>query len=51
MPRSSSVEFRNDQLYGVNQSTRVPAGLILMKLFPKLRPPVSPLNDPLPVSA
>ena len=28
-----------------------PAGLTLMKLFPKFRPPVSPLNDPLPVSA
>jgi len=50
-PRSSSVAFRNDQLNGVNQSSSAPAGLILMKLLPKFRPPASPLNDPLPVSA
>ena len=51
MPRSSSVAFRNDQLYGVNQSSSEPVGLTLRKLFPKFRPPVSPLNEPFPVSA
>ena len=51
MPRSSSVAFRNDQLNGVNQSSSAPVGLTLMKLFPKFRPPVSPLNEPFPVSA
>src|SRR6476469_5917859 len=49
MPRSSSVALRNDQLYGVNQSSRVPVGVILRKLFPKFLPPTSPLNEPLPV--
>ena len=51
MPRSSSVAFRNDQLKGVNQSSSVPVGLTLMKLFPKFIPPTSPLNEPFPVSA
>ena len=46
-----SVAFRNDQLNGVNQSRSVPVGLTLRKLFPKFRPPMSPLNEPFPVSA
>src|SRR5437867_3735632 len=48
MPRSSSVALRNDQLNGANQSSSVPDGLTLRKLFPKFLPPTVAVERAVP---